>query len=136
MLASPTVPPSEPISVCAFTLVGAGETHNSPRKCPVDRATSISARSRSAFDARPERALMRFFEAGHDVAAVWLQRHQLACWPVRLPLGARRSGGDECRPVVDHLVGQRLLGRIQRLLSADVQQVAHLERMSGADRER
>ncbi|MDT5235481.1 MAG: hypothetical protein QOF47_1468, partial [Mycobacterium sp.] len=28
-LASATVPPSEPISVCAFALVGAGETSNS-----------------------------------------------------------------------------------------------------------
>ena len=52
-------------------------------KCAVDRATSISARSRSAFHARPERALVRFFEAVDDAVAVRLQRHRLPAWPVR-----------------------------------------------------
>ena len=81
----------------------------------------------------PERALMAFAEGGDDTTSVGLQRHPRLCGdvgaerrPVWLTLGLWDAGSDELAPVVDHLVGQRLLRRIQWRRAAEIEQEAQL----------
>src|SRR5581483_6906166 len=90
---------------------------------------------------RPEPALVFVVERRERVRFWRLQRHPRAAGsaqrgPVWRAVGVRGARRDERRPVVDHLVGQLLLRRIQRLPAADVEQVAHFHGMSGADGKR
>ena len=137
----PQFPPSGPISVCAFTLVGAAKTNNSQGRCAVDRPTSIAARCGQPFRLAQNAHWCVSIEGVDDPAAVGLQRQDLSRRGVELrPVGLtwapaaipRRRTGSSSRSSDPTAPA----ARVQRRSTADVEQVAQFQRMAGTHRER